>query len=92
MGVFLWGESPLYLVPVISLGVIKQRDEPPSGGLQLDLRVDRQEFGSGIVDFHLPVDSALRVIDVGRPRRRFFSKFLFASNSTTGNTLTSQAA
>ena len=36
-----------------------------------NLRIDGLEFTARIVDLHLPVDTALRAIDVGGPRRDF---------------------
>ena len=42
---------------------------PPSGPSHHNLRIDGLEFTARIVDLHLPVDSALRAIDVGGPRR-----------------------
>jgi hypothetical protein len=33
-----------------------------------DFRVEGLEFTAGVADSHLPVDSALRVVDVERPR------------------------
>ena len=35
------------------------------------MRIDGLEFAARIVDLHLPVDTALRAIDVGGPRRHF---------------------
>ena len=35
------------------------------------MRIDGLEFPARIVDLHLPVDTALRAIDVGGPRRHF---------------------
>ena len=43
----------------------------PSALSQLDFRVEGLEFTAGVVDFHLPVDAALRGVDVGRPGGQF---------------------
>ena len=43
----------------------------PSGPSCHNLRIDGLEFTARIVDLHLPVDTALRAIDVGGPRRHF---------------------
>ena len=37
----------------------------------LDFRVKGFQFATGVTDFHLPVDAALRVIDIARPSRDF---------------------
>ena len=42
-----------------------------SGPSHHNLRIDGLEFTARIVDLHLPVDTALRAIDVGGPRRDF---------------------
>ena len=43
----------------------------PSGPSRYNMRIDGLEFAARIVDLHLPVDTALRAIDVGGPRRHF---------------------
>ena len=43
----------------------------PSGPSRHNLRIDGLEFTARIVDLHLPVDTALRAVDVGGPRRHF---------------------
>ena len=42
-----------------------------SGPSRYNMRIDGLEFPARIVDLHLPVDTALRAIDVGGPRRHF---------------------
>ena len=42
-----------------------------TGPSRHNLRIDGLEFTARIVDLHLPVDTALRAVDVGGPRRHF---------------------
>ena len=42
-----------------------------SGPSRHNRRIDGLEFTARIVDLHLPVDTALRAVDVGGPRRHF---------------------
>ena len=39
-------------------------DECASALSQLNFGIDRLEFASGIVNFHLPIDTALGTVDV----------------------------
>jgi hypothetical protein len=41
---------------------------------QLNCRVNRFQFRSGVVDFHLPIDTTLRGVDVVRPCRGFLAE------------------
>ena len=43
---------------------------------QLEFGIDRLEFAAGIVDFHLPVDTALGFVDVSGPRRNTIAQGL----------------
>ena len=42
-------------------GLLTQDTSAPSN---LDFRVEGPEFAAGVVDFHLPVDAALRGVDI----------------------------
>ena len=53
----------------------------------LDFRVDGFEFRSGVVDFHLPFDAALRGVGVFSPGCGFGPQFFFASDSAAGHAL-----
>src|SRR5439155_10195616 len=46
----------------------------PSALSQLNCRVNRFEFRSGIVDLHLPVNATLRGVDIIRPCLRFLTQ------------------
>src|SRR5437899_13037822 len=46
----------------------------PSALSQLNCRVNRFEFRSGIVDLHLPVNATLRGVDIVRPCFRFLTQ------------------
>jgi hypothetical protein len=63
-----------------------------SGLSQLNLRVDGFEFDTGVVDFHLPIDSTLDGVNIFVPCGGFFAEFCFAADAATGNALTRHAA
>ena len=50
---------------------IFQVSDEPSVSSNLNIRVYGLELAARVVDFHLPVDTALVVVDVARPRRDF---------------------
>ena len=52
--------------------------------------VDRLEFVSGVVDFHLPVDAALGGIDVGGPGGGFLLQRFDVSKPSSGDALARQ--
>ena len=49
-------------------------EHPASALSQLNFRVNRFQFRSGVVDLHLPVDTALSGVDVCRPSRGFLAE------------------
>ena len=56
---------------------------------RLNFGIDRFEFTSGIIDFHLPIDAALSVVDVLRPVMNPFAQRFQIAYSIAANTLTS---
>src|SRR5713226_9382955 len=55
---------------------------------QFNCRVNRLQFRSGVVDLHLPVDAALRGVDVGRPGVGFVAECRGVGEAATGDALT----
>jgi hypothetical protein len=52
------------LVLVDEKDIQTRAKDPPSALSQLNFGIDRLEFTSGIVNFHLPIDTALGIVDV----------------------------
>ena len=52
-----------------------------------DFRVEGLEFTAGVFDFHLPIDSALRGVDVGGPGLEFGLQLGQLAKATTANAL-----
>jgi hypothetical protein len=46
---------------------LPKKPKPPSAALQLNFGIDGLELAAGVIDFHLPIDAALRFVDVARP-------------------------
>ena len=63
-----------------------------SGMSLLDFRVDRGELTAGVVDFHLPIDSALGGVHVEGPRRGFLTQGGDVAEAATGHALARHGA
>ena len=57
-----------------------------------DLRAQCLEFATGILGLHLPVDTALPCIDIGRPGRQFGLQSRQSAGSSAGDTLPRERA
>ena len=57
---------------------------------QLDFRVNRLQFRSGVVDLHLPIDAALRGVDVGGPSVGFRTQCRHVGESAARDALAGQ--
>ena len=72
------------------LGLAEQAPElweKTSGPSLHNLRIDGLEFAARIVDLHLPVDTALRAVDVGGPCRHFVVQRPDVADATAAHAL-----